>query len=105
MIKKTFVKNIKQNFGIGNGKTKNILEHCGLNSRLSLKYIKKKHLEEVETLKSNLNIEKRFKSTIKSYINFLVEHRTYKGMRHKLKYPVRGQRTRTNAKTAKKKVL
>jgi small subunit ribosomal protein S13 len=32
----------------------------------------------------------------------LVELNTYRGRRHKLGYPVRGQRTRSNARTAKK---
>jgi ribosomal protein S13 len=32
---------------------------------------------------------------------FLSKIKTYKGVRHKLGYPVRGQRTHTNAKTKK----
>jgi small subunit ribosomal protein S13 len=34
---------------------------------------------------------------------FYIDLKNYKGIRHKYKYPVRGQRTRTNAKTTKKK--
>jgi len=36
-------------------------------------------------------------------INKLIDHRIYKGMRHMLHLPVRGQRTRTNANTQRSK--
>lgn len=40
---------------------------------------------------------------IKVNINKLIDRDTYRGMRHKLNLPTRGQRTRTNAKTQKAK--
>lgn len=36
-------------------------------------------------------------------IEFLKENKSYRGIRHKIRLPVRGQRTHTNAKTRKKK--
>lgn len=36
-------------------------------------------------------------------INKLIDHKIYKGMRHMLHLPVRGQRTRTNANTQRSK--
>lgn len=47
-------------------------------------------------------LEARVKRIYKQNIRFLVELNTYKGLRHKDNLPVRGQRTRTNAKTKKK---
>lgn len=35
-------------------------------------------------------------------ISFLIRNKVYRGTRHKLGYPVRGQRTHTNARTRKK---
>lgn len=39
---------------------------------------------------------------IKTNINRLIKLNCYRGVRHRLGFPVRGQRTRSNAKTAKK---
>lgn len=47
-------------------------------------------------------LEARIKRIYKQNVRFLVELNTYKGFRHKDNLPVRGQRTRTNAKTKKK---
>jgi small subunit ribosomal protein S13 len=47
---------------------------------------------------------KKYKDSIKNNIIFLSKIKTYKGVRHKLGYPVRGQRTHTNAKTKKFKI-
>ena len=48
---------------------------------------------------------KNLKGKTYEFIEFLIKTRTYKGVRHKLKYPARGQRTHTNAKTSKKKKI
>jgi len=48
-------------------------------------------------------LEARIKRIYKQNIIFLVELNSYKGIRHKDNLPVRGQRTRTNSKTTKKK--
>jgi small subunit ribosomal protein S13 len=45
----------------------------------------------------------RIDRMIKVNINKLIDRDTYRGMRHKLNLPTRGQRTRTNAKTQKAK--
>jgi small subunit ribosomal protein S13 len=42
------------------------------------------------------------KTKIRRVVNFYVKLKNYKGIRHNLGYPVRGQRTHTNAKTRKK---
>ena len=49
--------------------------------------------------KQQINKSKLLKEIIKKNIEFMIELKSYRGIRHKLKYPVRGQRTHTNAKT------
>jgi ribosomal protein S13 len=44
-----------------------------------------------------------FYQEVQENINLLKEIRSYRGVRHRAKLPVRGQRTHTNAKTSKKK--
>jgi ribosomal protein S13 len=45
---------------------------------------------------------KILKQKQKNIKDFEIKNRTYAGVRHKNKYPVRGQRTHTNAKTCRK---
>lgn len=105
MIQKSFIKNIQKNYGVGTGKIKQFLSHYGLNSRTNTKYIKKNSYDEIKKIIDTSITERLLKNYIKNNILFLSENKTYRGIRHKLKYPVRGQRTHTNAKTTKKKKL
>jgi ribosomal protein S13 len=42
---------------------------------------------------------KLLRQRIKNRIEFLIKNKTFKGIRHKNRYPARGQRTHTNGKT------
>ena len=53
---------------------------------------------------TKINIGKNLKDFIRNNIFFYVKVKNYKGNRHRLKYPTRGQRTHTNAKTRKKTI-
>ena len=61
---------------------------------------------EAERLRLNIEAEKSTNNLKlkhqKEIFEFLFKIRTYRGVRHKLKYPARGQRTHTNAKTKQK---
>ena len=56
----------------------------------------------LSVLKDFVLNEVRVKRSINFFINKKIELETYHGIRHKMSLPVRGQRTRTNAKTRKK---
>ncbi len=76
-----------------------VTNSLGLNSRLQYLYLKNK-------VRSLLAVEKSTESKLQTdlvNIQFLKEIRSYRGVRHKARLPVRGQRTHTNAKTTKKK--
>jgi small subunit ribosomal protein S13 len=53
-------------------------------------------------LKKSARSDSKNKTKILKNIRFLIKIKCIKGLRHKLGFPVRGQRTRTNAKTVKK---
>lgn len=55
-----------------------------------------------EPLNGKTPIQFRLKKFEHHHITNLIKAKSYKGMRHELSYPVRGQRTRTNAKTARR---
>lgn len=50
-------------------------------------------------IEEHFKINKHLNREISKNINFLVNLKSYRGKRHKLSYPVRGQRTKTNSKT------
>jgi len=56
-------------------------------------------------LRRSVVSEARIRRKVQVNINRLMDHGTYRGLRHKLSLPTRGQRTRTNAKTQKNKRL
>lgn len=92
-------------YGIGNNQAMNICNRLGftkelLVSDLSMYQINKinKFVKE-STLIVNEELQKQ-----KQFVNKrLLDIKSYKGIRKFKGYPVRGQRTHTNAKTAKKK--
>ena len=104
-MNKSFLKNIKKIYGIGDNRIQQFLLYYGLNSRINSKYIKKNYSNEIKKKINTFLTERALKNNIKNNIIFLSDIKNYRGVRHKLKYPVRGQRTRTNAKTTKKKKL
>jgi ribosomal protein S13 len=89
----------KENINNKNKFKDKVTSSLGLNTRLQYLYLKNK-------VRSLLTAEKasESKAQIDSVnIQFLKEIRSYRGVRHKARLPVRGQRTHTNAKTTKKK--
>lgn len=91
----------KQNINNRNLFKKKVINHFGLNTRLKPLYLKKK-------VRGLLNREKLSESKLQidfTNVQFLKDIRSYRGVRHKARLPVRGQRTHTNAKTNKKKKI
>lgn len=97
--KKYFLRKYGINFNI----LFNLYLKYGLNNRLnnSLKF-KKKHLSLFNNQVKKKITGKNLKLQIRKNIDFYKKLKNIKGLRHKLNYPVRGQRTHTNAKTRKK---
>ena len=88
--------------GINKPKIKSFYNYIGLNSRISAVKFKRRQLSTLNQKITKIETGKKLKEKIKNIINFSIKIRTYKGMRHKLRYPTRGQRTHTNAKTRRK---
>ena len=76
-----------------------LLKNFGLNSNLYSFKLKKNKLLYINILKKN-TIEN--KSYLKRINNFYFLIKNYKNYRNQFGYPIRGQRTHTNAKTKKK---
>ena len=89
-------------FGIGKKTSQDILDKTGISRDTRVK-----NLTEEETVKlrdeieKNHNVEGDLRREIASNIRRLIEISCYRGIRHRRNLPVRGQRTKTNARTRK----
>jgi len=73
----------------------------GLNPKCYFLNLKKSLSNEVKSLFKSLLLGKNLKRDLNEYFKFLWVFRLYKGYRYQFNLPLRGQRTKTNAKTAK----
>ena len=89
-------------FGIGHSTARKIMRLTGVNPDTRVK-----NLTEEETARLRQVIENQFKvegarrSEVAISIKRLMDIGAYRGLRHRKNLPVRGQRTRTNARTRK----
>ena len=58
-----------------------------------------------EYIDENYDVEGELRSKVSQNIKTLIEIFCYRGLRHRLRLPVRGQRTHTNARTRKGKAV
>lgn len=94
---------LKRIIGLGDVKAKELCYHTGIGINQLVGEVKEKQYfvlrEELRKLyKTDSDILKGISNNIKK----LREIRCYRGIRHNLRLPVRGQRTHTNGKTQKR---
>jgi small subunit ribosomal protein S13 len=89
-------------YGIGLPSAQRILSATGVNADTRVRDLTE---EEVNALRDyinkNLKVEGDLRRDIALSIKRLIEIGTYRGIRHRRGLPVRGQRTKTNARTRK----
>ena len=89
-------------FGIGNTTAKKILSETGVNPDTRVKDLTDEEENKLrEYIDKNINVEGDLRREIALNIKRLVEINCYRGIRHRKGLPVRGQRTKTNARTLK----
>jgi small subunit ribosomal protein S13 len=74
----------------------------GLSNRFLFKDLKNKYTLSFNLFSRSFCIPNNKKKVVGENIHFFIKIRTFRGLRHKSSYPVRGQRTHTNAKTSKR---
>jgi len=89
-------------YGIGRPHSRDILGTAGINPNTRVKDLTE---EEINKLRDNIDknymVEGDLRREISLNIKRLMEIGCYRGLRHRRGLPVRGQRTRTNARTRK----
>jgi len=89
-------------FGIGLTTSKKILADTGINPDTRVKDLTEEDISKLrEYIDHNLQVEGDRRRSIALDIKRLIEIGSYRGLRHRKGLPVRGQRSKTNARTRK----
>lgn len=88
-------------FGIGRTRAREICEAAGVPTTKKVKDLTDDELDRLRTEVGRFNTEGDLRREISMSIKRLMDLGCYRGMRHRKGLPVRGQRTRTNARTRK----
>ena len=87
-------------YGIGLSRSKEILAATGVNPDTRVKDLSDAEVAALRAaVESNYQVEGDLRRWESMNIKRLIDNGTYRGRRHRLGLPVRGQRTRTNART------
>ena len=89
-------------FGIGPSTSRRILSTTGVDGSVRVKNLSEEDAVRLRTMiERDLKVEGALRSEVAMNIKRLMDIGTYRGLRHRRGLPVRGQRTRTNARTRK----
>ncbi|SDM96948.1 30S ribosomal protein S13 [Acetanaerobacterium elongatum] len=89
-------------YGIGPSKAKEIIAATGVNPDVRVKDLTEDDISKLrDYIDKNLEVEGDLRRSVALNIKRLIEIGCYRGVRHRKGLPVRGQRTKTNARTRK----
>jgi len=89
-------------FGIGLSSSKQILAKAGINAETRVKDLHDDDVAKIRSvIDSDFNVEGDLRREVTMNIKRLTDLGTYRGLRHRRGLPVRGQRSKTNARTRK----
>lgn len=88
-------------YGIGKATSQKILDKTGINWDTKIKDLTEEEINRLRREMDNYQVEGELRRGVKADIKRLMDIGSYRGLRHRRGLPVRGQRTRTNARTRK----
>ena len=88
-------------FGIGRTRAQKICVEAGVTPTTKVKDLDEGQVENLRTEVAKFTIEGDLRREISMNIKRLMDLGTYRGIRHRRGLPLRGQRTKTNARTRK----
>ena len=93
-------------YGIGNKNSQEICKNLNIPSSKRVNQLTDDEILKIrEYIDKNIDVEGELRRETSLNIKRLIDLATYRGSRHKKKLPVRGQRTRCNARTRKGKAV
>ncbi|MFQ5721173.1 MAG: 30S ribosomal protein S13 [Candidatus Aminicenantales bacterium] len=89
-------------YGIGRSKANKILEEAKIDKDKKVKALTEDEINKIrQIIEKREKIEGDLRKEVSLHIRRLMDIGCYRGLRHRRRLPVRGQRTRTNARTRK----
>ncbi len=93
-------------YGVGRSNVVRILEEAQMDGAKRVKTLTDEDVNRIaKVLEKGYMVEGDLRKSVSDNIKRLIEIRSYRGIRHAKKLPVRGQRTRSNARTRRGKRL
>jgi small subunit ribosomal protein S13 len=91
-------------YGIGASRAKNILEQAAISEQVKVQDWTDDNVMNISRIvQEQFKVEGELRSEVQLQIKRLMDIACYRGLRHRKGLPVRGQRTKTNARTRKGK--
>lgn len=88
-------------YGIGRSRSNEILENAQVDPNIRVRDLSEQELQRIREQVDHYHIEGDLRRDVTMNIKRLKEINCYRGIRHRRNLPVRGQRTKTNARTRK----
>jgi len=89
-------------FGIGLSSSHKILASAGIDGDIRVKDLNDSEVDKIRSvIDADFNVEGDLRREVTMNIKRLTDLGTYRGLRHRKGLPVRGQRSKTNARTRK----
>ena len=100
-VQKHVVIGLQAIFGIGRSRSKKICADAGVDAATKIKDLTEAEVEKIRQEVGKVAVEGDLRREVGISIKRLIDLGTYRGLRHRRGLPIRGQRTRTNARTRK----
>jgi len=88
-------------FGVGRSRAKDVCSAAGINPTTKVKDLTESEVAALRSQIAKFAVEGDLRREVSMNIKRLMDLGTWRGMRHRKGLPLRGQRTRTNARTRK----
>lgn len=86
-------------YGVGLPTAQDIIKATGINPATRVRDLTEADLQKLREAIGKLTVEGDLRRLVATNIKRLIDIQSYRGMRHRRNLPLRGQRTRTNART------
>lgn len=86
-------------YGIGKTTSQQILEETGIDPSTRVRDLSEDEVQSIREIVGTMTVEGDLRRQTQLNIKRLMEINSYRGLRHRRSLPVRGQRTKTNART------
>lgn len=88
-------------YGVGRTRSQTICDAAGIEHSRKIKDLTEAEVEALRTQVANFTVEGDLRREVSMNIKRLMDLGCFRGIRHRRSLPVRGQRTKTNARTRK----